>query len=89
MFEPKLRDCCILMDLLPGLRDEQAGGSKRGRRPSALSTIFFRLNEKCNKTMWWTVCKYWYAAHVRDTDSVPFPTHVHGRKDSWEKHLSE
>ncbi|KAG6947109.1 hypothetical protein JG687_00016326 [Phytophthora cactorum] len=33
------------MDLLPGLRDEHAGGSKRGRRPSALSTNFYRLNE--------------------------------------------
>ncbi|KAG3085104.1 hypothetical protein PI125_g19336 [Phytophthora idaei] len=78
----------ILMDLLPGLRDEHAGGSKRGRPPSALSTNFYRLNEMCNKTMWWTVCKYCYAAHVKDRATVPFPVHVHGRKEAWEKHLS-
>ncbi|KAF1772777.1 hypothetical protein JG687_00012514 [Phytophthora cactorum] len=42
------------MDLLPGLRDEHAGGSKRGRPPSALRLNVYRLNEKCNKTMWWT-----------------------------------
>ncbi|ETO85106.1 hypothetical protein F444_01071 [Phytophthora nicotianae P1976] len=77
------------MDILPGLRDENAGGSKRGRPPSALSAHFYRLNEKCNKSMWWTVCKYCYRAHLKDRAMVPFPTHVHGRKDAWEKHLSQ
>ncbi|GMF41483.1 unnamed protein product [Phytophthora fragariaefolia] len=77
------------MDRLPGLRDEEAGAPKRGRPPSALSTNFYRLNEKCNKTMWWTVCKYCYAAHVKDKTAIPFLIHVHGRKEAWEKHLSE
>ncbi|ETM55846.1 hypothetical protein L914_00998 [Phytophthora nicotianae] len=77
------------MDILPGLRDENPGGSKRGRPPSALSANFYRLNEKCNKSMWWTVCKYCYRAHLKDRAMVPFPTHVHGRKDAWEKHLSQ
>ncbi|EGZ19142.1 hypothetical protein PHYSODRAFT_493522 [Phytophthora sojae] len=76
------------MDLLPGLRDEQPGAPKRGGPPSALSTNFYRLNEKCSKAMWWTVCKYCYAAHVKDKATIPFPTHIHGRKEAWEKHLS-
>ncbi|EGZ26292.1 hypothetical protein PHYSODRAFT_297618 [Phytophthora sojae] len=63
------------MDLLPELRDEQAGASKRGRSPSALSTNFYRLNEKMQQD------------DVADA-TIPFPTHVHGRKEAWEKHLA-
>ncbi|KAL3672068.1 hypothetical protein V7S43_002732 [Phytophthora oleae] len=74
------------MDLLPGLQDT-SGLAKRGRPPSALSTNF--LNKRCNKTMWWTVCKYCYAAHVKDRATISFPTHVHGRKEAWQKHLSD
>ncbi|POM78766.1 Hypothetical protein PHPALM_3669 [Phytophthora palmivora] len=61
------------MEILPGLKDEHPTRTKRGRPPSSLSTNFFRLNEKCNKTMWWTVCKYCYAAHVNDKQTISFP----------------
>ncbi|EEY67332.1 uncharacterized protein PITG_04340 [Phytophthora infestans T30-4] len=74
------------MELLPGLQDD---GSKRGRPPGPLGMNFYRLNEKCNKSMWWTVCKYCYAAHVSAKTTIPFPTHIRGRKESWEKHLDE
>ncbi|ETP38622.1 hypothetical protein F442_13828 [Phytophthora nicotianae P10297] len=76
------------MDLLPGLQDSSYL-AKRGRPPSALSRNFYRLNERCNKTMWWTVYKYCYAAHVKDRATTPFPTHVYGRKEAWQKHLSD
>ncbi|KAG3112702.1 hypothetical protein PI124_g6660 [Phytophthora idaei] len=75
------------MKLLPGLREAFPERAKRGRPPSSLSANFFRLKEKCNKTMWWTVCKYCYAEYVNDKENVPFPIAVHGRKEAWEKHL--
>ncbi|OWZ07529.1 hypothetical protein PHMEG_00020068 [Phytophthora megakarya] len=76
-------------DLQQRLPVVEIGLAKRGRPPSALSTNFYRLNERCNKTMWWTVCKYCYAAHVQDRATIPFPTHVHGRKEAWQRHLSD
>ncbi|KAG3052019.1 hypothetical protein PI124_g22645 [Phytophthora idaei] len=60
------------MELLPGLREELPERAKRGRPPSSLSANFFRLKEKCNKTMWWTVCKYCYAEYVNDKEAFPF-----------------
>ncbi|ETI56999.1 hypothetical protein F443_00643 [Phytophthora nicotianae P1569] len=77
------------MELLPDHQSDLAEAPKRGRPPSSLSSNFYRLNEKCNKTMWWTICKYCYVAHVNDKARVPFPVSIHGRKASWEKHLSD
>ncbi|KAF1791383.1 hypothetical protein GQ600_22407 [Phytophthora cactorum] len=71
------------MELLPGLREGFPERAKRGRPPSSLSANFFRLKENCNKTMWWTVCKYCYAEYVNDKENVPFPIAVHGRKEAW------
>ncbi|ETL50128.1 hypothetical protein L916_00595, partial [Phytophthora nicotianae] len=77
------------MELLPDHQSDLAEAPKRGRPPSSLSSNFYRLNEKCNKTRWWTICKYCYVAHVNDKARVPFPVSIHGRKASWEKHLSD
>ncbi|ETN02814.1 hypothetical protein PPTG_15777 [Phytophthora nicotianae INRA-310] len=74
------------MELLPGLQDD---GSKRGRPPGPAGMNFYRLNEHCNSTQWWTVCKFCYAAHVSAKTTVPFPTHIRGRKENWEKHLDK
>lgn len=76
-----LRCCHFLMELLPGLPNANAGSSKRGRPPKGLSSNFYRLNEKCNQAMWWTVCKYCYAAHAKDPARIPEPSVFAGERN--------